>query len=161
MADELLACENSRPSSLPARVAFREKDATRAGSEEGRLFSQANELFVQLRNALLDVSRQLQSYLSDELLEAIVYWLEQICRYVLVLAGTNPYLNDLFASITSILSRLATCENLLHSSGYNAPVHLSGRPGRPKFDISREQLKYFLFYDLGVQDIADALRIGK
>ena len=37
-----LACENSRPSSLPARVAFRVKgNATRAGSEEGRLFSQA------------------------------------------------------------------------------------------------------------------------
>ena len=34
-----LACENSRPSSLPARVA---RNATRAGSEEGRLFSQAN-----------------------------------------------------------------------------------------------------------------------
>lgn len=121
----------------------------------------ADELFVQLRNALLDVSRQLQSYLSDELLEATVYRLEQICRYVLVLAGTNPFLNDLFVSITSILSRLATCENLLHSSGYNAPVHLSGRPGRPKFEINREQLEYFLFYDLGVQDIADALSVSK
>ena len=31
-----VACENSRPSWLPARV-----NATRAGSEEGRLFSQA------------------------------------------------------------------------------------------------------------------------
>ena len=35
-----LACENSRPSSLPARVAFT-RNATRAGREEGRLFSQA------------------------------------------------------------------------------------------------------------------------
>lgn len=121
----------------------------------------ADELLVRLRNVLLDVSRQLQSYLSDELLEATVYRLEQICRYVLVLAGTNPFLNDLFVSITSILSRLATCENLLYSSGYNAPVHLSGRPGRPKFDINREQLEYFLFYDLGVQDIADALSVSK
>ena len=38
---EILACENSRPSSLPARVAFSVKDftrnATRAGSEEGGL----------------------------------------------------------------------------------------------------------------------------
>ena len=33
-AGKTLACENSRPSSLPARVAFR--NATRAGSEEGR-----------------------------------------------------------------------------------------------------------------------------
>lgn len=109
-------------------------------------FIMADELSVQLRNALLDVSRQLQSYLSDELLEATVYRLKQICRYVLVLVGTNPNLNDLFASITSMLSRLATCENRLHSSGYNAPVHLSGRPGRPKFDISREQLEYFLVF---------------
>ena len=99
--------------------------------------------------------------MSDELLEATVYRLEQICRYVLVLAETNPYLNDLFVSITSILSRLATCENLFHSSGYNAPVHLSGRPRRPKLDISREQLECFLFYDLGVQDIADAHSVSK
>ena len=32
---------------------------------------------------------------------------------------------------------------------------------RPKFDISREQLEYFLFYDLGVQDIANALSVSK
>ena len=37
----IIACENSRPSSLPARVAFH---ATRAGSEEGRLFSQATNI---------------------------------------------------------------------------------------------------------------------
>ena len=36
-----VACENSRSSSLPVRVAFRVKDLTQAGSEEGRLFSQA------------------------------------------------------------------------------------------------------------------------
>ena len=42
-----LACKNSRPSSLPARVAFRAqtfftRNATRTGSKEGQLFSQAN-----------------------------------------------------------------------------------------------------------------------
>ena len=38
-----LACENSRPSSLPAewRFAFRLAKRHSAGSEEGRLFSQA------------------------------------------------------------------------------------------------------------------------
>ena len=39
-----LACENSRPSSLPARVAFRNakrETPLSAGSEEGRLISQA------------------------------------------------------------------------------------------------------------------------
>ena len=42
----LVACENSRPSSLPARMAFRDLLAKRhsVGSEEGRLFSQANFL---------------------------------------------------------------------------------------------------------------------
>ena len=33
MAHPVVACKNNRPSSLPARI-----DATRAGSEEGRLF---------------------------------------------------------------------------------------------------------------------------
>ena len=105
----------------------------------------ADELFVQLRNVLLDVSRQLQSDLSDELLESTVSRLQQISRHLLLFAGTNANLNDLIASISSVLSRLATFENRLYSSGYNAPVNLNGRPGRPKFDISREQLEYFLF----------------
>ena len=34
---QVLACENSRPSSLPTRLAF-SRDATRVGSKEGRLF---------------------------------------------------------------------------------------------------------------------------
>ena len=122
----------------------------------------ADELFVQLKNVLLHVSRQLLSDLSDELLESTVSRLQQISRHLLLFAGTNANLNDLIASISSVLSRLATFENRLYSSGYNnAPVNLSGRPGRPKFDISREQLEYFLFYDLGVQDIANALSVSK
>jgi len=36
-----LAFENSGPSLVPAQVAFREKDALWARSEEGPLFSQA------------------------------------------------------------------------------------------------------------------------
>ena len=112
----------------------------------------ADELFVQLRNVLLDVSRQLQSYLSDELLESTVSWLKQISHYLLLFSGTNANMNDLIASISSVLSHLATFENRLYSSGYNAPVNLSGHPGQPKFDISQEQLDYFLFYDLGVQE---------
>ena len=58
-------------------------------------------------------------------------------------------------------SRSLGLKNRLYSSGYNAPVNLSGHPGRPKFDISQEQLEYFLFYDLGVQDIANALSVSK
>ena len=53
---------------------------------------------------MLDLSRQVQSYLSVELLEATVYRLEQICHYVLVLAGANSYLNDLFVSLQYCLA---------------------------------------------------------
>ena len=95
------------------------------------------------------------------MLESTVSRLQQICRHLLAFAGTNLNLNDLLASISSVLSRLATCENRLYSSGYNAPVNLSRHPGRPKFDISQEQVEYVLFYDLGVQDIANALSVSK
>ena len=44
---KLIACENSRPSSPPARVAFRAKRHS-GGSEEGRLFSQASKLTFHL-----------------------------------------------------------------------------------------------------------------
>lgn len=56
-------------------------------------------------------------------------------------------LDDLIA-IGAVLSRLATCENLLYSIGYNALVSFTRCPGRPKFEVSREQQEYFLFYDL-------------
>ena len=59
-----------------------------------------DKLFIQLRNALLDVSRQLQSYLSDELFECTVSRLQQIYRHLLVFEGTNSNLNDLIASIS-------------------------------------------------------------
>ena len=49
-----VACRNSRPSSLPARVAFRG-----AGSEEGRLFSQAIQSVTDLSSTVLDLSFKL------------------------------------------------------------------------------------------------------
>ncbi|KAK3733292.1 hypothetical protein QZH41_012027 [Actinostola sp. cb2023] len=120
-----------------------------------------DELYNQLRNALLDVSRQLQSYLSDELLEVTVSRLQQICRHLLLLSGTNNNLNDVIANISSVLPRLSACEHSLCTSGYNAPALLTGRPGRPKFEISQEQLEYFLFYDFHVTDVAKALGVSK
>ena len=62
----------------------------------------ADELFVQLRNILLDVSRQLQSYLLDELLESTVSRLKQISCHLLLFAGTNANMNDLIARISSV-----------------------------------------------------------
>ena len=69
-------------------------------------------------DALLDISRQLQSYSSDELLEGTVCRLQQICRYLLLLSGTNNNLNDVIENINFVLNRLSTCEHRLCSSGY-------------------------------------------
>ena len=38
---------------------------------------------------------------------------------------------------------------------------MNGLRGRPKFEISQEQLEYFLFYDFHVTDIAEALGVSK
>ena len=60
----VIACENSRPSSLPAEWRFARRHS--AGSEEGRLFSQANRVkagvnvkavFTSLNTAFLPISR--------------------------------------------------------------------------------------------------------
>ena len=74
-------------------------------------------------------------------------------------AGTNS--NELITSINLVPPRLATCAYRLCSSGYNALVNYAGHPVRPRFDMSREQLEYFLCYDLGVQDIANAPSVSK
>ena len=67
------------------------------------------KLLVQFRNALLDVSTQLESYLSDELLGSTVFQLQQLCCHLLVFAGTNS--NELITSINLVLSCPTTCEN--------------------------------------------------
>ena len=74
-------------------------------------------------------------------------------------AGTNS--NELITSINLVPPRLATCAYRLCSSGYNALVNYAGHPVRPRFDMSREQLEYFLCYDLGAQDITNAPSVSK
>ena len=111
-----------------------------------------DELLVQFRTALLEV--------------------DLICRMnclglpycscnssAVTFAGTNS--NELITSINLVPPRLATCAYRLCSSGCNALVNYAGHPVRPRFDMSREQLEYFLCYDLGVQDIANAPSVSK
>ena len=119
------------------------------------------EIHIQLRNSLLNLERQLECYLSDEMLESTVSRLQQICRHLLVFAGTNSALNDVIESIGLVLYRLTLCENTLCSGRNHTPLHYSGHKGRPKFEIGHKQLEYLVFYDLSVQDIANAFSVSK
>ena len=74
----------------------------------------ADKLLVQFRNALLDVSTQLESYLLNELLGSTVFQLQQLCCHLLAFAGTNS--NELITSINLVLSCLATCETEIVST---------------------------------------------
>lgn len=67
--------------------------------------------------------------------------LQQICRYLLLLSGTNNHLNDVIENINLVLNRLSTCEHPLCSSCYSAPVLVNGLRRRPKFEVSLEQLE--------------------
>ena len=57
---ELLACESSHPSSLPPEWRFTRRKRHSAGSEEGRLFSQAIELCVHQCTQISDWLRALK-----------------------------------------------------------------------------------------------------
>ena len=57
-------------------------------------------------------------------------------------------LNELVDILRRILSKWREYQDILDSgvnltdTAYHVPVVLSGRPGRPSFDVSREQLEY-------------------
>lgn len=112
-----------------------------------------------LRQSLLDLSRRLQCSPDDEVVDFLIYRLEQICGH---LARMGNRFNSTFHAISEVISLLrdlnlenrTTLPNVLEQNR-------AGSVGRPKFVITREQLVYMLEYDISVPDIAHALGVSK
>ena len=76
-------------------------------------------------------------------------------------------LNELVDSLRRILSKWREYQDILDSgvnltdTAYHVPVVLSGRPGRPSFDVSREQLEYLSSLQFTWSEIAALIGISR
>ncbi|KAG5260490.1 hypothetical protein AALO_G00309840 [Alosa alosa] len=56
--------------------------------------------------------------------------------------------------------QILQCSQTVSINGYRPPVILTGQNGRPAFDISKEQLEYFLDFDFTVPEISRLLDVS-
>lgn len=117
-------------------------------------------LRVQLRGTLLDLLRQLQNLDSDRL-DAVIFRLEQLASHVIRLCDINLVDDEIQHLVMDTMLKLQRVEQLNTGGPFTVEVVHSGRPGRPCLDISRDQLNYFLTYELSVPDIAQALGVSQ
>ena len=95
------------------------------------------------------------------------------CTSVLNQLRTSAPLNDYCARLDELIECLRTIyykwqeyEGILHSNqlnhvSYHAPVTHSGRSGRPKFEISKDQLIYLTSLSFTWTDIAALLCVSR
>ena len=108
---------------------------------------QQQTLTEQLRGTLLDLSRQIQNLDSDGL-DSAIFRLEQLASHVVRLCDVNVINDNIQYLITDTIFKLRGVDEFYRSSPFRVETLNSGRPGRPSFDISRDQLEYLLNYEL-------------
>ena len=110
-------------------------------------------LGVQLRGALLDLSRQIEN-LDSQQLDGVVFWLKQLASHIICNCDVNLVNDDIQYLVTAAMQNLQRAEQINSERRFQTDVVHSGRAGWPYFDISQEQLNYFLNYQFSVPDIA-------
>jgi hypothetical protein len=111
-----------------------------------------------LRQTLLDLSRRLQSSPDENVLDFVIFRLEQICGH---LARMGNRFNTTFHAILDVISLLRNLSLQNRSFPSVLEQTRSNSVGRPKFVITREQLVYMLEYDISVPNIAHVLGVSQ
>ena len=111
-----------------------------------------------LRQTLLDLSRRLQSSPDENVLDFVIFRLEQICGH---LARMGNRFNTTFHAILDVISLLRDLSLQNRSFPRVLEQTRSNSVGRPKFVITREQLVYMLEYDISVPNIAHVLGVSQ
>ena len=122
--------------------------------------SEEQSLRVQLRGALLDILRQLENPDSEQF-DAIIFRLEQLASHILRLCDVNLVDDAIQHYVTQAMCYLHCVEELQSEYSFTVDSFHSGQRGRPCFNISCEQLTYFLNYQFSIADIAKALGVSQ
>ena len=119
------------------------------------------EKFLQnLRLHLIDLSRRLEQDPSDDVADDVLYRLQQVASHLSRIAGSasGNVIEDVQHSLGEVTSILADPEH----NWQPVPTVLcpTRSAGRPRFEISKDQLEYFAEYELTCPDIAEALGVS-
>ena len=80
--------------------------------------------------------------------------LSQMWRKVFQLTQVNVFDEAILSNISGAIALLQQWEEMTADSEYRAPLQQLGRMGRPRYEISRSQLEYFLLNGFKGPDIA-------
>ena len=116
--------------------------------------SEQAEFLENLRHHLIDLSRRLEQDPSDDVADYMLYRLQQLAFHLSRLAASVPgnVFEEVLSSLGEVTSILAACILCTANS--------VGSVGRPRFEISTDQLQYLVEYELKIPDIADALGVS-
>ena len=116
------------------------------------------EFEERLRHSLLDLGRRLQNSADEDTVDFVMFRLRHVNRH---LFHFERY-TEVVRSISAVLVLLESEEE--SRVNHNFPgycVAPRGSVGRPKFDITREQLEYMINFDISLSKIAHALGVSK
>ena len=116
-------------------------------------------LMTRIEGMIHDVQRELHvNNVEHETLDGLCFRGEQLERQVARLVTANV----LDSSILFAYEKLTFCSQRVESegTGYRAALLNSGGRGRPSWQISREQLVYFLRERFLRREVADMLRVS-
>ena len=116
-------------------------------------------VFGELRNILTGIVRELETNIDSNRLDSIHRRIDQIVRQLHRLPALNSSLTD---QANNVLRSLDTLEELQSNdnNGYNTRLSHSGGRGRPRFEIDKQQLEYFLDNGFTGPDIAAMLCVS-
>ena len=101
-----------------------------------------------LRLHLLDLSRRLEQDSSDDVADYVLYRLQQVARHLSRIATSAPenVFEEVKFSLGEITSVLEDAERDWQPVSF--AERSTGSVGRPRFEISKDQLEYLVKYEL-------------
>ena len=113
------------------------------------------------RDAILSITRQLNGGdVNEDMADYLAFPLEQLYGHILRLTASHPNLREMEALICEAARSLRAFEGLCCNDGYELPVDYSESVGRPRFGVSRAQLKSLLQNGFSGTQIAQMLAIS-
>ena len=117
------------------------------------------EIERQIREIILILESREREFTVEEA-DFVHRRLDQMWREVFQLTQVNAIPEDVLSGISSAIAGLRQWEEMMNSSAYQAPINRLGNRGRPRYEISRHQLEYFLLNGFKGPDIAVMLGVS-
>ena len=129
---------------------------------QNQLRPEQSQFLTDVRQILLDLSRRLQQDVGDDVVDYALFRLQQLSRHLARFAHAAQVYEEVQADLDMIASLLTEADRNFpcHYVGLNAGSSYSGGLGRPRMEISREQLEYLVENDISIPDIAQVLGVS-